>query len=181
MIDRPAGTTPEHYYRFCPRCGASLELVQVEEQLRLRCTNGDYVFYQNPHAAAGALIINGRDEILLVERKDPPMQGDWDLPGGFLDWGEQPLEAIIREIGEELNAAFTPQRLVGAYHSWYDTRGLAVSCCVLLYTGNIAGEPQPGSDAATLRWFPLDALPNNLAWEHIEKGIADFKQQRVAH
>lgn len=181
MIDQPTGTTPDRYYKFCPRCGAALEFVHVEEQLRLRCTNGDYVFYQNPHAATGALIINDQNEILLVERKDPPMQGTWDIPGGFVDWGEQPLAAVIREMKEELNVVFTPGRLVGAYHSWYDTRGLAVSCCVLLYAGTIAGEPRPGSDAATLRWFPLDALPGNLAFEHIEKGIEDFKQQHAMY
>lgn len=103
MIDHPHGTTPDLYYHYCPRCGAPLELRQADEQNRLVCTNGDFIFYQNPHAAVGALIINEKNEVLLVERKDEPMKGFWDVPGGFVDWGESSREAIIRELVEELH------------------------------------------------------------------------------
>ncbi len=179
MKDAPVGEKPETYYHFCPRCGAPLAVQRIEAQSRLVCTKGDFVFYQNPHAAVGALIVNDRREVLLVERKDEPMKGFWDVPGGFVDWGESPSEAIIRELSEELHVVFHPEKLVGAYHGWYDAGGLAVSCMVLHYAGSIDGTPHPDSDVSQVRWFPVNALPSNLAFEHIHSAIAEYQRLRV--
>ncbi len=49
--------------------------------------------------AAGALFVDDRDRILLVH---PTYKPYWDIPGGYVEHGESPLEACIREIEEEL-------------------------------------------------------------------------------
>lgn len=51
-------------------------------------------------ASVGALILNGQDKVLAVERHD--LRGAWQLPQGGRKIGEQPLESIQREIKEEI-------------------------------------------------------------------------------
>ena len=50
----------------------------------------------NPALAADAAVRRG-DSILLIKRKFPPMQGAWALPGGFVERGENPINAAVRE------------------------------------------------------------------------------------
>ena len=54
----------------------------------------------NPALAADAAVKRG-DEILLIQRKHPPMKGAWALPGGFVERDEDPEVAAIRELYEE--------------------------------------------------------------------------------
>ena len=54
----------------------------------------------NPALAVDAAVKRG-DSILLIQRKYPPMQGYWGLPGGFVERDEDPLIAVIRELEEE--------------------------------------------------------------------------------
>lgn len=158
---------PHQYYHFCPRCGAPLELAQVEHQERLRCTKGDFVFYQNPHAAVAAAIVNDRHEVLLVRRAIEPAKGTWDVPGGFVDWGEEPASALRREMQEELGVTMTIDKPLTNAHGWYEARGLKVSVNILYYTGAIAGDITPADDVDAFQWFPLNALPSNISFDHI--------------
>jgi putative (di)nucleoside polyphosphate hydrolase len=54
---------------------------------------------QTFRAGVGAVITNGKGQVLALERKDIP--GSWQLPQGGLEIGESPLEAVKREILEE--------------------------------------------------------------------------------
>lgn len=55
------------------------------------------------HGAVNAIILNKNKEILFTERSlsDDFLPGYWELPGGGIDYGETPQEALIREIKEE--------------------------------------------------------------------------------
>jgi len=54
-------------------------------------------------ASSNKCVVLYGDKILLLRRSDthPTRPGEWDLPGGLLDDGETPKEAVIREIKEE--------------------------------------------------------------------------------
>jgi len=52
-----------------------------------------------PRVAAGALFTDEHDRVLLVQ---PAYKEHWDIPGGYVEPGESPLRACIREVGEEL-------------------------------------------------------------------------------
>lgn len=64
-------------------------------------------------AGVGALIINGRSEVLAFERSDVP--GMWQMPQGGLEAGEEPTEAIWREVLEETGLSSSDLRLIGRY------------------------------------------------------------------
>jgi ADP-ribose pyrophosphatase YjhB (NUDIX family) len=53
-----------------------------------------------PVLGVGAVVLDG-DRVLLVKRANPPLQGEWSLPGGVLELGETLAEACAREVLEE--------------------------------------------------------------------------------
>src|SRR5437773_1822414 len=81
-----------------------------------------------------------------------PAKGLWDLPGGFLDEEEHPLDALRREVREETSLELEALRFLGHYLEPYD--GRTVLC--LAWTGRGVGEPHPGDDLVELRWFSPD-------------------------
>jgi acetyl-CoA carboxylase carboxyl transferase subunit beta len=55
--------------------------------------------------AAGAVVVGTDGRVLLVRRGRAPAKGDWSLPGGKLEPGESPEEAVVREVREETGLA----------------------------------------------------------------------------
>ena len=107
-----------------------------------------------------------RHYVLLIERGGEPFVGCWALPGGFVDYGEDPDHAVIREIAEETGLVGLPFRQFRAFGAPdRDPRGHTVT---IAYVAEIVGEPpavQGGDDAAEARWFPIDQLPE-MAFDH---------------
>ena len=58
--------------------------------------------FKNPKQTATAIWIKD-GKLLVAKRNQEPLMGRWDFVGGFLNEGEEPLEALKREIKEELN------------------------------------------------------------------------------
>ena len=62
----------------------------------------------NPSLAADSAVRRG-ESVLLIQRKHPPMAGAWALPGGFVDAGEDPENAALRELREETGLIYELQ------------------------------------------------------------------------
>jgi NADH pyrophosphatase NudC (nudix superfamily) len=100
--------TPQAHPQFfihCPRCGrATLKPSTIKS---FACTACQFVFYLNCAAATVALILNKKNQLLVVRRKQDPFKGTLDLPGGFAEPGEKIEQSLIREIKEELDLDIT--------------------------------------------------------------------------
>ena len=72
--------------------------------------------YANPAPAACALCVDDDGRILLTRRAWEPYAGMWDLPGGFLDEDEHPLDGLRRELAEETGLARRADRVVRRVH-----------------------------------------------------------------
>ncbi|HNT72865.1 MAG TPA: NUDIX hydrolase, partial [Methanothrix sp.] len=70
------------------------------------------VSMETPLLAADALVLYG-DGIVLIRRENPPYQGFYALPGGFVEVGETVEEAVRREAREETGLDIVPIKLVG--------------------------------------------------------------------
>lgn len=107
-----------------------------------------------------------KTHVLLIERGQEPFAGDWALPGGFVDYGEDPDHAVSREVAEETGLTGLPFRQFHAFGSPdRDPRGHTVT---LVYVAELVGELPAvtgGDDAAVARWFPVGDLPP-LAFDH---------------
>ncbi len=123
---------------------------------------------RTPLLAVDAVIFFG-EGIVLIQRKNPPYEGRYALPGGFVEVGETVEDASIREAKEETGLDIELLCLVGVYSDpRRDPRGHVVSVCYLAQ-GN--GELRSGSDAKSAKIFRPDNLPE-LAFDH-EKIISD--------
>lgn len=121
-----------------------------------------------PLLAADAIIEmvdeNNRSGIVLIERKNPPY--GWAIPGGFVDVGETIEHAAIREAKEEVCLDVTLTCLLGLYSDpARDKRGHTATA---IYIATASGVPQAADDAKNVKVFSLDALPENLAFDHDE-------------
>ena len=92
--------------KFCPACGAPVELRIPADDNRLRhvCTVCTTIHYQNPKLVIGSIPEWEDGRILLCRRAIEPRHGLWTLPAGFMENGETTTEAAIRETQEEANA-----------------------------------------------------------------------------
>jgi ADP-ribose pyrophosphatase YjhB (NUDIX family) len=95
-------------YNFCKNCGSSK--VEHVNETYFKCEDCGHVFYPQPSVAVGAFIVKD-EQILLVERLEEPYKNDWVIPSGFIDYGESPLDALEREMQEELGMAIKNPRL----------------------------------------------------------------------
>ena len=116
---------------------------------------------------AAFCLVEGEPRLLLVQRGQPPHEGDWALPGGFIDIDEELEDAARREFREEtgLEAGELAQmQTVGTIGR--DPRGRTISVVFLAYLPE-AQTPVAGDDAANARWFAAPALPT-LAFDHAD-------------
>ncbi|WP_305094362.1 (deoxy)nucleoside triphosphate pyrophosphohydrolase [Prescottella sp. R16] len=102
---------------------------------------------------AAAVIRDGR--LLLAQRTRPPeLAGLWELPGGKVEQGESPADAVRRELREELGVEVAPGERIGADVPLRDGLVLRAYRAEL-----IDGVPRP-LDHAALRWVDADELPS---------------------
>ena len=143
-------------WRYCPRCRGEL----TPGEGRVECSSCGFVAYANSKPTASALIVDDEGRILLTRRAVEPFKGDWDIPGGFLEEGEHPLDGIRRELREETGLEVEPLEFFGVFMDRYGGDSTAQSTLNLLWTARVlGGEPRPDDDVEELRWFGPDELP----------------------
>jgi ADP-ribose pyrophosphatase YjhB (NUDIX family) len=138
----------------------------MDEAGQVRCSQcGQVVYlYRNPLLTVDIIIEVAGRGIVLIERRNPPL--GWAIPGGFVDYGESLEAAAMREAREETGLELADLEQFHAYSDpLRDPRGHTVS---VVFTARGEGVAKAGDDAKNLRIFPLDGLPENLAFDHAQ-------------
>ncbi len=120
--------------------------------------------YDNPTPTVDVVIFDPARGVVLIERKNFPP--GWALPGGFVDAGETVEAAAIREAREETGLEVTLTGLLGVYSDpARDPRQHTLS---VVFTAQTSHPEQlvAGDDAGAARFFPLNAPPASLAFDH---------------
>lgn len=121
-----------------------------------------------PLLTVDAVITTADGKIILIRRKNPPYQGSWALPGGFVEYGETVEEAVLREVKEETGIFIEIQDLLGVYSDpGRDPRGHMITVCFLALKKE--GMLKADTDAAEVSSFTFnEALRMDLAFDHHE-------------
>lgn len=118
--------------------------------------------FKNPTPTVDCIIELPGERIVLVRRAKPPV--GWALPGGFVNAGEPLHHAAVREVKEETGLDV---ELVEQFFTYSDPkRDPRQHNLSTVYIGRAQGEPKGADDAAEARAYPLDALPENLCFDH---------------
>ena len=146
-------------FRFCPLCGERLEpKPSPPDAGRPACPGGHFIHYDNPAATVQAWI--ERDGLFLIlQRNEDPFSGRWDLPGGFVEMGESPAEATVREVEEETGLRVEPVEVIGAFTSEYGTTGrhtVDIAYLCRITGGEFELDTDEKADAA---WVALADMP----------------------
>jgi len=127
--------------------------------------------YSNPAVAVDAVALREGEsgtEVLLIRRGGEPWKGRLAFPGGFVDYGEDPERAVLRELEEETGVdGFDPVAL--AIHGDPD-RDPRKHIIALFYLIDVDPEavPRGGDDAADAAWVPIAGLTaDQVAGSHI--------------
>ena len=91
---------PLDIFGYCPRCGKGG--FAINDFKSKRCSGCGFTLYFNAIAAAVAVIVNEKGELLVSRRAKEPAKGTLDLPGGFIDRFETGEEGLAREVLEEI-------------------------------------------------------------------------------
>lgn len=163
-----------HVFRWCPHC--KVEMVRrIEGGLeRPVCPGCGFVQYLNPAPGAGVVVLRG-DNVCLVKRKFEPKQGQWCLPTGFMEWDEDVQETAAREALEETGLEV---RLDGIYAVESGILPPDIPVLVVFYSATeTGGKLEAGDDAAEARFFPVDNLPDPIAFAAHRRVLARLKDE----
>ena len=118
---------------------------------------------ETPKLMVDVVIPSEDGKVVLIRRGSEPFEGEWALPGGFVEVGETVEEAAVREAAEETGLAVEVARLVGVYSDpERDPRGHNVSVAFLARV--LSGELAAATDASEAAL--LDPSSFELAFDH---------------
>lgn len=125
--------------------------------------------YPRPALTVDCLIFSGNRgaySVLLIKRGNPPFQGMWALPGGFVDIEETLVESASRELKEETGLDnITLHQLYTFDAPDRDPRHRTISVAFYGFVRKEEVRDIAGDDADDTRWFSLEDLPE-LAFDH---------------
>lgn len=159
-------------YNFCPKCGNKA----TQDGGVVTCKHCGHVIYIHS-AATGSVFVVKNAKVMMGKRKDDPQKGTWDIPGGFLNYGEHPEDGAKRELKEETGVDIKLIKLLGVYMDKYMFQGETLRTLNFIYVGSIkSGEPNPSDDVEEIKWFDIAKPIPNIAFPLIEKGLKDLRK-----
>ena len=125
--------------------------------------------YPRPAITVDCVILGKENQhhfVLLIQRKNPPYQGCWALPGGFLDVGESPASAATRELKEETGLTGIPLTQLHTFgEPNRDPREHVITIAHCAEVEKSEHTPIAADDATNVNWFSIHQLPT-LAFDH---------------
>lgn len=100
-------------YRYCPSCRAELTTTERGGKPRLACPECGFVHWRNPVPVVAAVVERAGHVILVRSIGRPPTW--FGLVAGFLEQGEHPEAAVLREVDEELGVEARLEGMIGIY------------------------------------------------------------------
>ena len=127
-----------------------------------------------PVPAVGVVCLRG-DEVLLIRRGKPPLEGAWSLPGGRIEWGEPVERAALRELSEETGVTAELLGLIAVVDGLFGERHYVLIDYAARW---VSGEPRAGDDATDARFWPLAEIGGLGLWDEtvriLEMAAAKF-------
>jgi mutator protein MutT len=164
-------------WKHCPVCATPIKPMDGH----VACPQCGFVTYAHSMPTASAVVGDEEGRVLLSRRAHEPAAGMWDLPGGFLEEGEHPVDCLRRELREEAGIGLRDEQLIGIWIDTYEYKRRVVATLNVYYSARVReGTPQPADDVAELRWVAPEVVPvDQLAFAHIAEVISAWRDQHA--
>jgi len=114
-----------------------------------------------------AIIIDG-DKVFSTQRGYGDFKGGWEFPGGKIEAGETPQDALIREIKEELDTDIEVGELLDTVEHDYPTFHLSMDCFICkIKSGNLVLKEHEAA-----KWLTRDTL-DSVEWLPADEGLVE--------
>ena len=120
-------------------------------------------------------------EFLLLHRSGRDGAPFWQGVSGWIEAGEAPHLAALRELREETGLEIEPLEFLGVWMDRYGGDSTAEATLNLYWTARVvSGEPEPADDVDALQWFSADELPgpDGLAFENVPLVLSAWAGQQ---
>jgi 8-oxo-dGTP diphosphatase len=127
-----------------------------------------------PVVAVGAVVWRGPEQLLLVRRGQAPRLGEWSIPGGRVELGENLREALAREVAEETGLTISIEGLIDVvdFMERNASGGVTAHYVLIDYSARwVSGDASPASDVAECEWFTPDEALARVSWEETRRII----------
>ena len=123
----------------------------------------------------GAVILNERNEVLMLHRKREPNFDHWHLPGGSVELFEKVEECVIREVKEEVGLNVLVNTILDVVNSFYnDSHWISLVYSVKVVDG-IAKNMEPNKHY-DIKWFDIEKIPENTLFLTKDEFKSVFKK-----
>lgn len=150
-------------------------------------------FPKSPLVGVGGVVIH-RKRVLLIRRKREPLKGEWSIPGGLVELGEELHQAVCRELKEETGLEVEPLEIMAVFDRIMPAPRRPTRVQYHFVIVDYAcrwkrGRISPSSDVVDARWVLRKDLPQycltGLASSVIREAFRYFgkhgKARRLAH
>lgn len=162
-------------FKYCPVCGSShFEINNVKSK---KCKDCGFSYYLNASSATVAFILNEKEELLVVRRKNNPGKDMLDLPGGFIDMDETGEEGMAREVKEETGLDATEVTYLFSYPNTYLYSGFWVHTLDMFFKVKVKDLSHIAAmdDAAAYYWIPKSNIHiEDFAFDSTKNGLKRF-------
>lgn len=143
-----------NYPLYCQFCGSN-QLERDTKETASKCLSCGRIVYLSSKPSVCAVIIRDNNVLLVC---DSHLSQLWDLPGGFLLYGEPPEDGLRRELKEELEAEIEVGRLLTALVDVYEDQA-EFSLNLFYEVILVSNEIKAGAEIKEYRWFDINNLP----------------------
>jgi ADP-ribose pyrophosphatase YjhB (NUDIX family) len=136
-----------------------------------------------PIVGVGGVVVH-RHRALLIRRGCEPHKGQWSIPGGMLELGEELADGVRRELKEETGLEAEPLQIVAAFDRiTREGKRVKYHYVIVDYVCRLKrGRLKPASDVVDARWVRREALPKyhltEMATKVILKAFEFFERQK---
>lgn len=135
-------------------------------------------FPERPLVGVGAVIIEN-NRILLVKRANEPNKGKWSVPGGLVRVGESLVDALKREIREEVGVEIEVDDVACVSEEIFRNGEVRFHYVIIDFFARIIhGKATPGSDAAEIRWVPIHEVDKIETVDFVKELINSISRGR---